>query len=249
MVKSSIDKLYFNHPEIWEHLSQRRFENESDFLHQLFEQYGAVKSILDVGCGTGGHLSILQQKYGYQVSGVDLSEPMIRYAQNRLPDADLRIMDMRDLSFFEEFDGLICLCTTFLYNQTNEQILEVLRRFYRALSAKALLVIDVLNAIRFIAGGFAHQLQKEHDRPGFKAKEIVSHEVDFRNQTLIARWVWEIDGNAQPHQEQSTFRLLFPQEFRLFLELCGFEWIEFFSDYAGSTDLSGKRLIALARKN
>ena len=247
-MQSSVNKLYFNRPELWERRNQHRFEMESDFLHQCFQQYGAVRGVLDVGCGTGGHLSILKQKYGYRVSGVDLSESMIRYAKDTLPEVDLHVMDMRELPFIDAFDAIICLHTTFPYNQTNEQILQALNRFYRALNGEGLLVIDVLNAIRFMCRGFAPRLERVHNQPGFSAKEIVSHEVDFRNQTLIARWTWEIDGSTQSHQEQSTFRLFFPQELRLFLEICGFEWIEFFSDYSGSTDLSGTRLITLARK-
>jgi len=69
------------------------------------------QSILDVGCGTGALLSMIhEQRRDAQLSGVDLSEEMIKVAQKRLAkDADLRVSASEKLPFEKgSFDLLLC---------------------------------------------------------------------------------------------------------------------------------------------
>ena len=62
------------------------YEAECDFLEQIFDRYapGPVRTILDLGCGTGGHTLPLARR-GYEVVGVDRSEKML--AEARRDDA------------------------------------------------------------------------------------------------------------------------------------------------------------------
>ena len=56
-----VDKYLFDHPEIWEQNNQPRFDREPAFLAEVFRRYGSVERVLDVGCGTGGHLFFPQE--------------------------------------------------------------------------------------------------------------------------------------------------------------------------------------------
>ena len=53
---------------------------------------------LDAGCGPGGGAKLAADK-GARVSGLDASDAMIAYAQNRLPDGDFRVGDLEALPF------------------------------------------------------------------------------------------------------------------------------------------------------
>jgi SAM-dependent methyltransferase len=58
------------------------YEKETCFLDKIFSQ-NQIKTVLDVGCGTGSHLSKLTQ-YGYDGEGIDLNaeiEPRIPFFQ------------------------------------------------------------------------------------------------------------------------------------------------------------------------
>ena len=77
-----VDKYLFDHPEIWEQNNQPRFDREPAFLAEVFRRYGSVERVLDVGCGTGGHLDRLS-RLGLTGTGVDLNERMLDYARRR----------------------------------------------------------------------------------------------------------------------------------------------------------------------
>ena len=72
--------------------------------------------ILDVGCGTGHHVSSLADK-GYKVVGIDLSESMIKKAQETYPNLDFRVSDaLATMSFpANSFTHITCLYFTIYY--------------------------------------------------------------------------------------------------------------------------------------
>jgi glycine/sarcosine N-methyltransferase len=56
-----------------------RLKSEAGFLRQLFEQFH-VRSVLDAACGTGQH-AMEFARWGLEVTGTDLSQPMIDRAR------------------------------------------------------------------------------------------------------------------------------------------------------------------------
>ena len=74
--------------------------------------------ILDVPCG-GGRLSLELVSRGYQVTGVDISLPLLQHGMGKAEARRLAInwehRDMRDLPWRGEFDGAICFWSSFGY--------------------------------------------------------------------------------------------------------------------------------------
>lgn len=72
--------------------------------------------ILDVGCGTGNHVSMFATQ-GYKVKGIDISTSMIRKAQENYPQYDFVIGDIRNASEFtnDSFTHILCLYFTLYY--------------------------------------------------------------------------------------------------------------------------------------
>ncbi len=52
-------------------------------------------SVLDIGCGTGTMLQAVSSNFD-TVAGFDVSEEMLAQARKKLPDADLRVADLRE---------------------------------------------------------------------------------------------------------------------------------------------------------
>ena len=63
--------------------ADKDYDAECDLLERELQPSAApVRTILDLGCGTGAHAVRLAQR-GYEVVGVDLSEGMLAAARDR----------------------------------------------------------------------------------------------------------------------------------------------------------------------
>ncbi len=69
-------------------------------------QAKAGDNVLEVGCGWGGFAELAVQD-GLNVTGLTLSPAQLAWAQQRVPQADLRLQDYRDTQ--EKFDHLVSI--------------------------------------------------------------------------------------------------------------------------------------------
>ena len=65
------------------------------------------QTVLEIGCGWGGLAEQLVRTAGCSVTGVTLSSEQLAYARDRLPEADLRLQDYRDVS--GQFDRIVSI--------------------------------------------------------------------------------------------------------------------------------------------
>jgi SAM-dependent methyltransferase len=105
--------------------------------------------VLDLACGEGRYARALAAT-GYRVTGVDVSHTLLEEARKRspmLPGTPTYLRrDMRDLPFFEQFEGVASLFTSFGYFDDKGGDLEVLDGSRRALVPGGRFLIDFLNA-------------------------------------------------------------------------------------------------------
>jgi SAM-dependent methyltransferase len=81
-------------------------------LHDTLVREGdlAGKRVLDIGCGTGAALAVLEQEFGCAVSGIDPSTGMLEESRHKLPDVDLRQGVAEELPFADEtFDAAMMM--------------------------------------------------------------------------------------------------------------------------------------------
>lgn len=64
------------------------------------------QTVLEIGCGWGGFAELAVQ-HGLKTTGVTLSPAQLEWAQKRVPAADLRLQDYRDLD--EQFDHVVSI--------------------------------------------------------------------------------------------------------------------------------------------
>jgi ubiquinone/menaquinone biosynthesis C-methylase UbiE len=68
-----------------------------------------ASKVLDAGCGTGEMARELTRR-GYEVWGLDIAEPMIRYARERCGSGRFQAGDLEHLPFRDNtFDAVVCL--------------------------------------------------------------------------------------------------------------------------------------------
>lgn len=103
--------------------------------------------ILDVGCGTGHHVNSLADK-GYKVVGIDLSESMIKKAQESYPSQDFRVSDALDTMSFpaNAFTHITCLYFTIYYIKDKRLFFE---NCIRWLMPGGFLILHLVNRDKF----------------------------------------------------------------------------------------------------
>ncbi len=123
----------------------RIFEPMNSGLRKIGLKMYPVKQgmdILDIGCGTGAHLKLYQDK-SCNVFGVDLSPAMLRIAEKKLGEnANLQQIDATETGFAENKFDLI-LSSTVLHEMSPQVRLSVLKEAKRILKNNGrCLIID-----------------------------------------------------------------------------------------------------------
>jgi SAM-dependent methyltransferase len=98
--------------------------------------------VLDVGCGAGAFLRLVADR-GAEAHGIDASEALIAFAQERLPNADLRVGDMEELPWD---DGSFDLVTGFNSFFFANDMVAALREARRVVKPGSPVVIQVWGA-------------------------------------------------------------------------------------------------------
>ena len=105
-------------------IGEKNTKKETSFLHKIFKKHGKnIKTILDVGCGTGRHADALV-RHGYRAIGIDVSEKMLEAARQKIPHAKFLRMDMRRIRLKKPVDAAISMWTTacYLFVQNTPQL-------------------------------------------------------------------------------------------------------------------------------
>lgn len=109
---------------------KKDYAGEAAYTDGLIRRYSRdVKTLLDLGCGTGRHDECLAS-LGYDVLGVDLSEGMLRQARSKkssLAEAvasrlSYRNGDVRSLRLNQTFDAVISLFHVMSYQRDDEEL-------------------------------------------------------------------------------------------------------------------------------
>ena len=118
---------------------------ECDFLQQIFSRFsdGKVRSILDLGCGTGGHALILGDR-GYEVTGVDRSEVMLETAKAKDDQHKIHwhLADIREFEIDQKFDAVISMFAVMSYMTTNDDLMAAFATASRHLKPGGLFIFD-----------------------------------------------------------------------------------------------------------
>ena len=96
--------------------------------------------LLDVACGTGGHLDHLRAHY--EVEGLDISPELLAIARRKHPDIVFHEGDMVDFDLGRRFDLVTCLFSSIGYVKTIERAAAAIACMARHLNPAGVLVIE-----------------------------------------------------------------------------------------------------------
>ena len=104
-----------------------------------------IKTILDLGCGTGRHDELLCNK-GYVVHGVDISKKMLKVAEKRVKKNEKKLSfsqsDITKLKLNQKFDAVISLFHVMSYQNSNKDLNAVFSRVNDHLNEGGIFIFD-----------------------------------------------------------------------------------------------------------
>ncbi len=217
-------KNWFDSPYYHLLYRHRNLEEAAFFIDNLLRILKPPKGsrILDLACGKGRHSYYLSQK-GYDVTGVDLSENSIKSA-SKIESNHLRFfrMDMRKLTFSNEFDIVMNLFTSFGYFDNKNENLTVLHGVNRALVNGGTFIIDFLNAWKVI-----HTLVPEEKKTVDGVRFCINRSFE---DGMIIKMI-DIDDHGKKLHFEERVQAITPDEFDKMLQQTGFEVTHRFGNY------------------
>ena len=112
-----------------------------EIVAEVVSRRGPVSSLLEVGCGTGAFL-VEFARHVDDLVGVDISEPMLAAAAEKLPAVSLSVGDMRSFSLGRRFDVVACLFSSIGYMTTDADLRAALTTMRDHLEPGGALVVD-----------------------------------------------------------------------------------------------------------
>lgn len=208
--------------------ADKDYDAECDLLEGIFRRSGRpVRTVLDLGCGTGAHAVRLAQR-GLEVVGVDLSDGMLEAARRRAEEAGSSSVsfvrgDIRSVRLDRQFDAVICMFAVLGYQTTDEDVKKAIGTVRTHLAPAGPFVFDVWYGPAVEATG-----------PSSRSKIIVAPDGELERQAsavlqtgahvctvsyrLIRRRLGMPDAMTE---EVHLMRYFFPDELERFLDGSG----------------------------
>jgi SAM-dependent methyltransferase len=213
--------------------ADKDYEGECDLIQQVLGIHGAgpTRSILDLGCGTGGHALELARR-GYEVVGVDRSRGMLEVAEEKAGRAGLAatfaLGDVREIDLKRSFDAVLMMFAVLCYQRENADVFAALATAALHLRPGGLCLFDVWYGPAVLA---------ERPRPRMKTVPLDGAELrraadgvlDTRRHLCTVTYHLEhrVDGDVVAETDEvHEIRYFFPLELELFLNGAGLSLVE-----------------------
>ena len=231
---------------------------ESRLIDRLLQTYGngRVRSVLDLGCGTGSHALPLAQR-GYEVVGVDRSARMLESAREKAASGQINGKvnfyqeDIRSFQMERFFDASLMMFAVLGYQLKNRDVLAALRGARKHLRSGGLFVFDVWYGPAVLRQGPSERVKLIPTDRG-QILRVASGDLDVERQLCKVRYrLWKIEGERLIGQTEEThlMRYFFPLELNLFLECSGFVPVRLgvFPEFDRDPDTTTWNVLGLAR--
>lgn len=236
---------------------EKDYSAECDSLERVFAGNGApVKTVIDLGCGTGGHAVLLAQR-GYEVTAVDRSAAMLEVARAKAglagTEVDFRLQDIARLEWRESFDAAIAMFAVTGYLAADGKMTDYLAGVWRALRPGGVFVFD---------GWHGPGVLRE--RPAPRVLEIplggdelllrlADPRLDELEQTVEVHYrLWHRRGQTilAESEERHLMRYFFSRELHCLLAHAGFASVTLLPVHASERTLQAHHwhFMAVARK-
>lgn len=231
--------------------ADKNYKAEVEYVDSLLKTYRpSTKTILEYGCGTGGH-GILLNERGYDVYGLEKSAEMAAVAEKR--GLNCEVADITDFKLGKTFDACISLFHVISYINDNEKLVRVFENTKCHLKKEGIFIFDVW---------FTPAVMSQ--KPEVRVKKIENSEIDVMRIAVpsidyVANTVGvnyhivlrdKLTGQYSEFEEMHSMRHFGIPEIKLLAKETGFTVLkseEFLSGKSPSGDTWGVNFILQAK--
>jgi ubiquinone/menaquinone biosynthesis C-methylase UbiE len=210
----------------WAHLYDRiyaalgkDYAAESDRVLELAEADGPLpgSTLLDVACGTGGHLVHLRHRF--DVVGIDVDEGMLAIARRRLPDIELVHADMREFDLGRTFSCVTCLFGGIGYLPDERALRAAIGCMARHVSPGGVLIVEPWIFPETFRSGFIHVVLVDED--DLKAARITRSTRDGATHRLHFHFAVATPDHSESFDEEHALTIFERSQYEAALEDAG----------------------------
>ena len=185
-----------------------------------------VRSVLDVGCGTGQHALELARR-GFNVTGVDRAPEMLDLARQKTGAEQVvwRQGDARTLELGEQFDSVVMLFAVLGYQLENSHLQSALQRVRHHLKPDGVFIADFWHGPAVLNLGTSERM-RELETPRGRVLRFSDGRLDAARHVVevgFKVWTLENDHVTSFSHEVHPVRFFFPQELAFHAQCAGLE--------------------------
>ena len=198
------DKFYQN----------KNYEKEVDFLMSFIND---GDKIIDVGCGTGIHASLISRK-GFDIDALDLNKEMLDIAKTRL-NSSLYQQDILNININKQYDVIISMFAVVNHLKNTNELGTCLSNMKKILKNSGTIIIDL------------HNPQSSGSKVDCFGNMTRTMEWDYDKKAKIekSKIVFEIDNKK--YEDSHTFRIFTIEEVKKCCDSVGLKVGKIYENY------------------
>ena len=209
--------------------STKDYEAECDLIEKVGRRFGdgTVETVLDLGCGTGGH-SIPLGHRGYAVVGVDRSEHMLAEAREKAGNAEhLEFVqgDVRDLDLSNKFDMVLMMFAVLGYQTSDDDLQRALITVKKHAKPGALFIGDVWYGPAVIEIQPSDRSMTVDSAGGELTRRAVPT-LDTVYNLCTVDYQLTVGDEPEIHEEQHTMRYFFREDLERHFDEAGIDLLD-----------------------
>lgn len=210
-----INMEYTDFAKYYDKFYQKKdYEKEVDFLKNFINN---EDKIIDIGCGTGIHASLISKK-GFDIEGLDINKEMLEIAKTRL-NSTLYLQDILNININKKYDVIISMFAVINHLKDTNELEKCLTNLKDILKKDGVLIIDLHNpqssGIKTDTfGNITRTMKWDYDKEKKIEKSIITFEID-----------------KQKYNDTHTFRIFTIEEVRKCCKNVGLQVKKVYENY------------------